>query len=705
MKKFRYVLATAITALSMSIVACKSSESSNQVKVSFSWNIETTEQNPTDRSINRGEKYGELPSPDFVIKGYDFNGWNTRSDLKGEAVTSESVVSEDAKDHTLYGNWQGKQYLVSFNLGGGSINGVTELTPRTVTYGKMYGAMVIPNNPEKKLSTFLGWYLNPEGTGPAITYSTIVKTDSNHTLYAVYKDTRVNYTFASEDELEDFTDPYNSLELNIEDHKLVISNHSEDPRAHLVLNAPLKAGSYVDFDVEFVGEASVENEVKTSFYLYGGDENGSKIEAGQMGDPHDQAHTRKEIRDWYYGQGANNIQHWEAEKWNNGHILLAMNILEDCSTIVMMLEFGRKAVVDEEGEPTGAYVPDKTLWENNKWVINSIHLHPADYDYLKSDYDFSEKDDIESFTNPVNVEYEIEDEALKISKGQNDEDSYLEFETQHLPAGSKVEYEVQFVGELNRSSVGDVGINTYGLYPNGMRLDRKVDGTAASEGDSIHVRNWYWGGYCINNNSWDPASLVAGEFVKFATYVYEDCYGILMKFSFGSSEGYFLIKSVRVVPGGEILSRYNFANSNQLLDFSSSTNLTYTLDEDDVGNFLKVKNANTGSEGDLVLNTALKAGQKVYIEIELDTNEETFSKPYTFIVHHAQYAGKRMKFGSPAQEQIIVVKGTNKWDGAWDGSTFIVEAELTADCYGVVFQMVFGDNPDAFYKIRSIEIE
>ena len=105
MKKFRYVLATAITALSMSIVACKSSESSNQVKVSFSWNIETTEQNPTDRSINRGEKYGELPSPDFVIKGYDFNGWNTRSDLKGEAVTSESVVSEDAKDHTLYGNW------------------------------------------------------------------------------------------------------------------------------------------------------------------------------------------------------------------------------------------------------------------------------------------------------------------------------------------------------------------------------------------------------------------------------------------------------------------------------------------------------------------------------------------------------------------------------------------------------------------------
>ena len=51
------------------------------------------------------------------------------------------------------------------------------------------------------------------------------------------------------------------------------------------------------------------------------------------------------------------------------------------------------------------------------------------------------------------------------------------------------------------------------------------------------------------------------------------------------------------------------------------------------------------------------------------------------------------------------VQGTNKWDGGWDGSTFIVEAELTADCYGVVFQMVFGANPEASYKIRSIDIE
>ena len=703
MKKTRFVIATTVLSLTLTLISCQTK--SNKVKVNFDWNIETTEENPAELTVKKGEAYGELPSPEFTLKGYDFGGWNTRSDAKGETITAETLVPEDAVDHMLYGNWIGRQYVVSFDLNGGNINGATMLAPRTVTYGKLYGAMVIPNNPEKKLSTFLGWYLNPEGTGAPITYNTIVKTDSDHTLYAVYKDTRVNYTFESDDELEDFIDPYNALDLQIEDHKLVISNHSEDPRAHLVLNTPLRAGSYVEFDVEFSGEASVEDRVKTSFYLYGGDENGKKIEAGQMGDPHDQEHTRKEIRDWYYGQGANNLQAWELEKWNNGHILYAMNILEDCSTVVMMLEFGRVAVLDEEGQETGAYVEDKTLWENNKWVINSIHLHPADYDYVKFDYNFDEENDIKSFVNSSNLECSINDEALKVMKGAGDAESYFELETQYLPGGSKVEYEVQFVGELQYSTVGNVGINTYGLYPNGMRLDRKANGQAAVETDPLHVRNWYWGGYCINNNSWDPATLVAGEFVKFTTYVYEDCYGIQLKFSFGSGEGYFLIKSVRIVESGDILSRYNFANPNQLLDFNSSSNLSYTLDEDDVGCFLKVENENIKSEGDLILNTLLNEGQKVYIELKLDTNEETFESPYTFIVHHAKYAGKRMKFGQPEKEEPIIVNGTNKWDGGWDGSYVELEFEITADCYGLVFQIVFGANPDAFYRIRSIDIE
>lgn len=689
----------------------------NRITVSFDWNVATTENNPEDRKINPGEKYGEMPSPNFTLDGYDFNGWNTRADARGEYVTAESVVAENADDHTLYGDWKGREYTVSYDLNGGNINGATVLQPHTVTYGKMYGAMVIPNDPEKKLSTFLGWYLNPEGTGKPVTYSTIVKTAGNHTLYAIYKDTRIDYGFESDEELEDFIDIYSTLTLNIENNKLVISNTSDDPRAYLALNTPLKAGSVVDFDVEFDGEADASDNVKAAFYLYGGNEEGRVIAAGQMGDPN-RKETRDEIKQWYWGQGANNVEAWEREEWNHGHMVLHMNILEDCSCVIMMMEFGRKAIVDGEENPTGDYDPEKSLWENNNWIINSIHLHLADYDLVKPEYNFDEASDIESFVNLDNLECEIEDEMLKVSRVSNAEAAgYLEFETQYLPAGSKVEFDVQFVGEQAYSSVGEVGINTYGLYPNGMRLDTKPDRSIITDkdidvkdddgnvisvipADSPHVYKWYWGGYCINNNSWDPASLVAGEFTKLVTYVYEDCFGIQMRFCFNNADGYFLINSVRVVQAGDILTKYNFASETQLLDFcSTDKSVTYTIDEDDDGSFLKVQKGSSG-EGNLSLNTLLKSGQKVTAVIELSTADESFSgNPYTFLAHQAKYMGKR------ESETIIGKMGTNSWDGRWDGSYYEVEINVESDCYGLSLQLIFGQDANAFFKIRSIEIE
>lgn len=681
--------------------ACsKEPEVDSRITVSFDWNINTKERNPEDIKLNPGDKYGELPNPSFTIPGYDFNGWNTRSDARGEFITEDSIVSEDATDHSLYAFWKGREYTVSFVLNGGKINGATEMPPRKVTFGKMYGAMVIPNNPEKKLSTFLGWYLNPQGEGSPITYSSIVRVNSDHTLYAVFKDLRVDYEFDSDAELEDFFDIYSSLTMNIEDHKLVLSNDSDNPRAYLGLNAPLKAGSVVDFDVEFSGEASVDDGVKTSFYTYGGNENGSIISSGTMGNPNVKE-TRDEIKQWYWGQGANNLEPWEAEEWNNGHMVYSMNILEDCSSVIMMIEFGRVAVLDENGEKTGDYVDDKTLWENNKWIINSIHLHPADYELVKSEYNFEEEDDIQSFVNPHNINYSIEDNALKVTKGDEvDEPSTFEFETQYLPAGSKVEYEVQFVGDQKYSQVGEVGINTYGLYPNGMKLNSKTTGEAIdADNDSPHLVKWFWGGYCINNNSWDPATLVNGSYTKFTTYIYEDCFGIQMMFKFGTSNGYFLINNIRVVQVGDVLSHYNFANPNQIFDFSSVDGLSYSLEEDDIGNYLQVQKGASG-EGNLAINTVLKAGQKVYIDIELDTADESFeSNPYTVLVHHSQYAGKRM------DERTLAVLGTNSGDGGWDGGLQTLELTVIDDCYGLSLQLIFGQDTNASFKIRYIDIE
>ena len=709
MKKITLAFLVPILSLTFAVGAC----SSNKVKVTFEWNIKTDQPAPNEIKVNKGEAYGELPAPSFTLRGYDWNGWNLRSDAKGEAITSESIVPEDAKDHVLYGDWKGRQYTVSFDLNGGNINGATQLAPRTVTFGKMYGAMVIPNNPVRKLSTFRGWYLNPEGTGEIITYGTIVNIDSDHTLYAVYKDTRVDYTFESENELEDFYDNYNSLTYGIEDHKLVISNQSEDPRGHLVLNSPLRAGSVVDFDLQFVGTASVEDEVKVAFYAYGGDENGNKIERGQMGDPTNAKVTRKQIRDWYYGQGANNLTAWDATEWNDGHIQMSMNILEDCSTVVMMMEFGRKAIKDEEGHPTGAFVEDKTLWENNKWLINSIHLHIADYDLVKSEYHFDEEDDILSFVNPRNVNVEVVDEKLKVSKGSEEGESTLELETQYIPKGSRVEYDVKFVGELptvrNQADVDaglTIGLYTHGLYPNGYVMTRRdLDDPAPIE--SEFDTKWFWGGYCINNNTWDPATLSNETFTTFATYIMEDCFGINLEFKFGTSvDGYFEIDNVRIIQSVDIYTRYNFASEAQLLDFGSPDNLTYALGEDDQGCYLDVSKGSTG-EGNLALKTPLYPGQKVFIDIEIKTEDREFRNGrnyFTVILHQAKYCtGLRMSEDAIGDPQVL---GTQTWDGGWDGTLQTIEVTIPSECFGVSFQLVYGGTDlNSSFLIRSIDIQ
>lgn len=709
MKKITLAFLTSIVSLSFALGAC----SSNIVKVSFDWNIETDQPTPKDIKVKPGGTYGELPSPGFTLKGYDFNGWNTRSDAKGETITANSIVGSEIKDHVLYGDWQGRKYTVTFDLNGGNINGATQLSPCTVTYGKMYGAMVIPNNPEKKLSTFQGWYLNPDGTGDEITYGTIVQIDHDHTLYAIYKDTRVDYTFASEDELEDFYDNHNSLSWKIEDHKMVISNPSEDPRGHLVLNSSMKAGSVVDFDVQFVGTASVEDEVKAAFFAYGGDENGNKIERGQMGDPTKPKETRKQIRDWYYGQGANNLTSYDATDWNDGHVLLSMNILEDCSSIVMMMEFGRKAVKDEHGDPTGAFVEDKSLWENNKWVINSIHLHLADYDLVKSEYHFDQEDDILSFVKPHNVNLEVVDEKLKVSKGTEDDISSIELETQYLPKGSKVEYEVKFVGDLptvhNQADVDaglTIGVYTHGLYPNGYVMDRRdVNEPAPIENE--HDVKWFYGGYCINNNTWDPAMLSNESFNSFTTYILEDCFGIRLEFKFGTSlDGYFEIDNVRIVQSVDTFKRYNFANPTQLLDFGSPDGLTYSLGEDETGCYLDIQKGSKG-EGNLALKTPLSTGQKVYIDIELKTSDTEFnnsSNYFTVIVHQAKYnTGARVSETAIGNPEVL---GTKTWDGGWDGSLQTIEVTIPSECFGVSFQLVYGGTDlNSSFLIRSIDIE
>ena len=155
------------------------------VTVGFDLNFRTVMDDPDNIEVTPGEAYGTLPTIEVENEGYTFVGWNTKANGKGDTITADSIVAEDAEDHTLYAIWQGKTYTVSYELNGGTINGATSLPTQTVTFGSMYGAMVIPSDPEKPLSEFLGWYLNADGTGAPVSYSSDVRTAKDHTLYAI----------------------------------------------------------------------------------------------------------------------------------------------------------------------------------------------------------------------------------------------------------------------------------------------------------------------------------------------------------------------------------------------------------------------------------------------------------------------------------------------------------------------------------------
>ncbi|MBQ7798591.1 MAG: InlB B-repeat-containing protein [Clostridia bacterium] len=108
--------------------------------------------------------------------GYDFSGWATTS-TGTKVYDNNEVVKNLTTEGTyeLFAIWTASQYTVSFNTNGGSaVNNIT------VTYDSDYGDL-----PEttKNGYTFAGWFLE-SGFATEVTDTTIVKTASNHTLYA-----------------------------------------------------------------------------------------------------------------------------------------------------------------------------------------------------------------------------------------------------------------------------------------------------------------------------------------------------------------------------------------------------------------------------------------------------------------------------------------------------------------------------------------
>ena len=105
---------------------------------------------PTTKSVQRGAKYGELPTP--TREGYSFDGWFTAGDQR---VGADAYL-ESAADVTLTAKWTklpGKKITVTFDPDGGTL--ADDAKSKIVEVGEAYGELPTPTRPGH---TFDGWF-------------------------------------------------------------------------------------------------------------------------------------------------------------------------------------------------------------------------------------------------------------------------------------------------------------------------------------------------------------------------------------------------------------------------------------------------------------------------------------------------------------------------------------------------------------------
>lgn len=162
-------------------------------------------------NLNGGTNHAENPAEynvgsekitllDPTKTGYRFDGWYDNDAFAGEPVTKIAVGSTG--NVTLYAKWTIKQYTVSWNANGGTLDGGNASV--SAEYGSLVSAVKPDNDPTKaataeKEYTFAGWYTNVACTQPLADNATVP--ENGMTLYAKWTETARRYTitWVSED--------------------------------------------------------------------------------------------------------------------------------------------------------------------------------------------------------------------------------------------------------------------------------------------------------------------------------------------------------------------------------------------------------------------------------------------------------------------------------------------------------------------------
>ncbi len=153
------------------------------VKVSYDANGGTA----TDVSLllGLGENY-VLPSAERTY--YNFDGWYTEKN-GGTKVTSDTAVTT-ANEHILYAHWTIKTVDVTYDAGNGKVSGTAN---KTYDLGGNYEDV----SASRTGYVFIGWFTQKDGKGERVLPTTIVTSETAHTLYAYWSNDAYTVTFDS----------------------------------------------------------------------------------------------------------------------------------------------------------------------------------------------------------------------------------------------------------------------------------------------------------------------------------------------------------------------------------------------------------------------------------------------------------------------------------------------------------------------------
>lgn len=132
------------------------------------------------------EKIKVEENKEFTRNGYDFTGWNTKSNGQGtDYRPGDEYQLKDGMD-VLYAQWSAKNYNLHFdgNLNGENVNikdqQNTPVSSKNVAYKAKYGDLPIA---QKSGYEFTGWYTKPVG-GEKVSKDTIFDKTTDITVYA-----------------------------------------------------------------------------------------------------------------------------------------------------------------------------------------------------------------------------------------------------------------------------------------------------------------------------------------------------------------------------------------------------------------------------------------------------------------------------------------------------------------------------------------